>query len=206
MRDSISTILDKADKLEHHHEKIEFLRHQNSAALRTILQYAYDPTVKWVLPEGEPPYKPSEFLDNDGILFTEARRLYIFIEGGNPNVASAKRESLFIQMLEAVTPNDAKLLLSIKDKKLPYPTLTPSLINDAFPGLIGDGPFDDSFRGEDINPVAETKEEPKVTKKPGPSKGVFWWTDGVTNIRSVESPGPNFSRGRAGAFKKKVIE
>lgn len=209
MRDSISTILDKADKIEDRNEKIGFLQSQGSTPLKTVLQYAYHPEIKWLLPEGDPPYKPSEFLDNDGILFTESRRLYIFIEGGNPNLAQLKREMLFMQLLEAVTPTDAKLLCAIKEKHLPYSTLVPSLINDAFPGLIGDGPFDDSFRGTDENEVSEVPEVIEVSevsapvKKPGPSKGVFWWTDGVNNIRSVESPGPNFSRGRAGAFKKK---
>ena len=47
-----------------------------------------------------------------------------------------KRENLFIGILEAVHPDDAKLLLAMKEKKLPYSGLTPKIINEAFPELI----------------------------------------------------------------------
>jgi hypothetical protein len=59
----------------------------------------------------------------------------LFIEGGNPNLNQIKRESLFISVLENVHPEDAKLLLSMKEKKLPYSGLNSKLILKAFPGL-----------------------------------------------------------------------
>mgnify|MGYP000237506748 CR=1 FL=1 len=46
------------------------------------------------------------------------------------------KEALFIELLEAVDPDDAKLLLAIKDKTLPYSGLDTDIINRAFPGLI----------------------------------------------------------------------
>ena len=60
----------------------------------------------------------------------------MFLEGGNPNLKQAKREQIFIQMLETVSADDASLLLAMKNKKSPYKNITKSIINEAFPGLI----------------------------------------------------------------------
>ena len=52
----ISEILETAGTKKTRKEKIEYLRTQNSRPLRTILKGAFDPTVQFLLPEGEPPY------------------------------------------------------------------------------------------------------------------------------------------------------
>jgi hypothetical protein len=67
----------------------------------------------------------------------EARRLYLFLEGGNPDIKKVKREQMFIGLLESIHPQDAELLCMIKDKKLPE-NITKEIINSAFPGLIED--------------------------------------------------------------------
>jgi len=36
-------------------------------------------------------------------------------------------------MLESIHPEDAKLMLSVKDKKLPYKGITTKLVQEAFP-------------------------------------------------------------------------
>ena len=71
-------------------------------------------------------------------LMSEARRLYLFIRGGNPNLTKIKREALYIELLESIHPEDAKLLISIKDKKIPYKGITLKIIKEAFPILIED--------------------------------------------------------------------
>lgn len=116
--------------------KVNWLRQNSSTTLHMILRGAYDPTVKWLLPEGNPPYKVNDIVDQQHRLFTESRKLYLFVEGGNPSLKQMRREQLYIELLEAVDPEDAKLLLSIKDKKLPYPGVTLNIVNLAFPGLI----------------------------------------------------------------------
>jgi len=75
-------------------------------------------------------------VDQHHRLFTEARKLYLFVEGGSPNLKQLRRETLFVELLETVDPEDAKLLLAIKDKTLPYPGVTLDIVNQAFPGLI----------------------------------------------------------------------
>ena len=137
MKKSISELLKECADGKKAEERIELLRATASKtpALLNILKYAFDPTIKFLLPDTDPPYKPVEALDQEGRLYTELRRMYLFVEGGNPNLTKFKREMLFIQLLESVDPNDAKLLCSVKNKKLPYKELTSKLVLKAFPGL-----------------------------------------------------------------------
>jgi len=120
-------------------EKIAVLKKNSSAALKAILGYTYDPNVKWLLPEGEPPYTPlPASVDQQARLIGEIRRLYLFVEGpteAQQNISSARREKLFIEMLEVVDPNDAKVLLGMKNRKLPYKGLTRKLVAEAFPTI-----------------------------------------------------------------------
>ncbi len=136
MKLSVSEILKKASLIEDENQRIHWLRQNNSVALESVLRGAYDMTIKWLLPEGAPSYKPSDLIDQQHIFYAEARKLYMFIEGGNPNLKQLRREVLFIAMLEAVDPEDAKLLLAIKEKKIPYPNITPELVRKAFPGIL----------------------------------------------------------------------
>lgn len=134
-RKSIAWILDFTSKLPNDEEKVKCLQANDNTAIRTVLKYAYDPNIKWALPEGDPPYKPCEYPHQENMLYQEIRRLYLFLEGGNPNLKQVKRESMFIEVLQSVDPEDAKLLLSIKDKKLPYKGLNSKIVLRAFPGL-----------------------------------------------------------------------
>lgn len=134
-RRPISWILDFASKLPNDEEKIKCLRANNHKAILTILQFCYHPGVEWVIPSGEPPYTPAHD-SYEGALYDAAKRLYLFVKGGNDNLDIVKREMLFVKMLEEVLPEDAKLLLSIKEKKLPYPGLNEKLVRVAFPDIF----------------------------------------------------------------------
>lgn len=138
MRLGIAEILENASKLTKKEDKINYLRNNYNPVLGQILQYTFEKKYEWELPPGAPPYKPSDYPDAHGMLYTEARRLYLFLKGGNPNLTTLKRESLYIGLLESVHPSDAKLLIAIKDKKLPYKSLTLNLIKEAYPGLINE--------------------------------------------------------------------
>ena len=86
MKLSISEILEKASKIENEQERVFFLRQNDSTTLRSVFQGAYDPRIVWALPEGDPPYKPNNLVDQQHRLYTETRKFYLFIEGGNPNL------------------------------------------------------------------------------------------------------------------------
>ena len=115
--------------------KIEVLRKNDSQGLRMLLKAAFDPKVNWDIPEGTPPFIQNdvpEGTDHTSLL-DEARKLYLFIKGGS-NIPKAKKEMLFIQMLEALHKDDAKVLIDIKDKKLnlTYKGLTDNCVKEAF--------------------------------------------------------------------------
>ena len=117
-------------------EKVEaIVTHPRVAAFKAIFGLAYDQNIKWLLPEGEPPFRPTDVLDAEGRLLSELRRLYLFVEGGNPDLTKTRREFLFIQLLESVHPHDAKLLIAMKDRKLPFKGLTKKVAQQAFPDL-----------------------------------------------------------------------
>lgn len=136
MPTAIYEILEQTSKKKTEKEKVEFLQSfADNATLQTILAGAFYPGIKWNLPPGEPPYKPCDPVNAESFLYQEAKRLYIFCEGG-PNLTNLKREALFIELLESVHPEDAKVILAMKEKKLPYTGITPTLVKKAFPGLI----------------------------------------------------------------------
>lgn len=136
MKLGIFEVLKKTSEIKSVSEKILFLRQNDNGALRQLVKYALDPNIAWDLPNTDPPYKPCPYPGQEMRLMSEVRRLYLFIKGGNPNLTKLKRESLYIELLESVHPEDAILLNSCKNKKLPYKGLTAKLFNEAFPGLI----------------------------------------------------------------------
>lgn len=136
MRKSISSILKSCAEGKTVNDKVALLQQNASDPIFIILKYAFDPNIKFILPDGAPPFKPCEFLDQEGRLYAELRRLYLFIEGGNPSLTKVKREFLFIQLLESIDKQDAELLVAVKDKKLPYKGLTAAVVKKAFPGLL----------------------------------------------------------------------
>ena len=135
-RKSISWILDFTSKLPNDEEKIKCLRANDNSAIRTILNIALNPAIVWALPEGSPPYTPCEHPHQENMLYSEIRRLYLFIEGGNPNLKPLRREVMFIELLQSIDPQDAKLLLAAKEKTLPYPGLDDRIVRLAYPGIF----------------------------------------------------------------------
>ena len=135
---SLVTIFADVAKAKNKKEKKEvLLKHGNNGALREILKYTYDPNIKFLLPPGNPPYKSVvDETENPTYLYGLVRKLYLFIEGGNPNLKSQRREYLFIELLESVHHKEAELLLQMKDKKLKCNGLTYNLVKETFPKLI----------------------------------------------------------------------
>jgi len=134
----VAEFLENVSKLKKREEKVAALRHNDSVVLRMIMQGAFDPNVKWALPPGVPPYTPNTLVDQEHVFIRESRKIPYFIEGMHPNLKQIKRESLFIELLEQVSPKDALLLCSIKDKKLPVKGITKDIVLEALPGLFKD--------------------------------------------------------------------
>ena len=103
--------------------------------LKVIFAHAFLPTHKFILPEGEPPFKPADqpMGMTDTNLFVEAKKMYVFMR---EDLKPIKRESLFVGLLEGIHPEEAKVLIAVKDQKLHklYPKITWKLVSDA--GII----------------------------------------------------------------------
>ena len=127
MRKYVTVML---DEINADPKKIEL--YKADACLRIIFEYAFLPEKKFILPEGDPPYKPAS--EPMGMtptnLFSELRRLYIFCRA---DLKPIKRESLFVSFLEGVHPEEAKMLLAVKDQTLHklYPKITRKLVESA---------------------------------------------------------------------------
>lgn len=104
--------------------------------LKTVLTYAYHDGYVFDLPPGVPPYKTVDMPDNWGYnrLPKELRKFKYFLKGNNLN--AIKREKIFIDMLESLGPEEAKLVLMIKDKKLIYKGFTKKMVVEALPELF----------------------------------------------------------------------
>jgi hypothetical protein len=100
-------------------------------ALKIIFEYAYLPEKKWLLPDGEPPYKTSaEPLGMTPTnLYTELRRFYVFCRA---DLKQLQREQMFVGLMEGIHADEAKMLIAIKDQKLNklYPKLTKKWAED----------------------------------------------------------------------------
>ena len=139
MKLSISEILKRADAEPTKEGKIKILREEFVKPLGEVLIAAYDARVKWLLPKGEVPYKPNILPDQEGMLYQQTRTFYLYVsinDQPQSTITQVKREVSFIQLLECLDKNDAELLVHVKDGKLPYKSLTPELIYEAYPGLM----------------------------------------------------------------------
>ena len=132
----ISEILRKVSNAKTKKEKIDLLREFNTPALRMLLIWNYDDSVVSEIPEGDVPYTPNEApVGTDHTrLEQEYRGFYRFVKGGDPKLKGLKRESMFIQLLEGLSAEEAELLCLIKDGKLTsnYKRITKAVVSEAF--------------------------------------------------------------------------
>lgn len=133
---SLSEIVNKACALKTKEEKIEWLKQNESHELKNLLVLMYDKErFQFDLPETAPPYEPSEYPDSQGMLYREMKKMKYFLKGTNMNLTRARREQLFIQMLESVDKSDAKLLCKLIAQK-PLKGLPKTVINEAYGDII----------------------------------------------------------------------
>lgn len=120
-------------------EKIEVLREHNTLALRDVLKGAYDDTIQFIVPKGVPPYTPSRPESIPSNLKKQSAKFRFFVKGGpGEQLPKVKVEQMFVKILEVVHPDDAVLMIKMKDKELEgfYKGITKKLVMEAFPGLI----------------------------------------------------------------------
>jgi len=119
-------------------KKIEVLKEYECDALKSVLIWNFDNTAISVMPEGEVPYKKNEApLGTDHTsLRKEWRNLYHFVKGGNDSLSSLRRESMFIQLLEGLHPDEAEIICLVKDGNLEAKyKLKKEIVQEAYPDI-----------------------------------------------------------------------
>ena len=130
-------ILVKVNNAKDKAKKIEVLRENDSVPLRQVLKGAFDPNIEWLLPKGtDVPYTVNDapIGTEHTLLSQEAKRLYLFTKGGDNTLTQNKRETLFIQMLEGLSAEEAKFLITVVNKRVnnEYKGFTANLVKEAF--------------------------------------------------------------------------
>ena len=132
-------VLQEAAKQRLKEDKIKVLKQNESWALKDVLRGTFDSKIQWKLPEGEVPYEASEAHNHPANLLRENTKFRYFLKGHKhaEELPAYKRERIFLAILEAVHPEDAKLLVDMINKKPPK-YITRPIVEEAFPGLLQD--------------------------------------------------------------------
>lgn len=138
-------VFDKIASIEDIEERRVALRHAllNDNVLAIIVQRTYHPNYNFALPEGKPNNIKYSNHDEAGPLYQSIKKWDVFrIPEEAPMYANMKshiRELQFINLLESVAADDVELLIGVKDKKLPWDSLSAEFVADAIPELFPPG-------------------------------------------------------------------
>lgn len=133
----IFEVIDAAAAAKTKKEKVKILQENDTWALKDVLRATYDDGIQFTLPPGSPPYEENEISSIPSNLLKQHKKFTYIVKGGKGDqIQSFKREKMFIDMLEAVHPEDAKLLIKMKDKQSLGKGITKKLVQEAYPGLI----------------------------------------------------------------------
>jgi hypothetical protein len=126
-------------------KKIQILQQHGGDFLKALFIWNYDETVVSMIPAGDVPYQPlTEEAAPDPVrgvpqrstLRNEWKRLYNFVKGGNDALNKIKRETMFINMLESLHPEEAKILCLVKDKNLESTyAIKREIVSEAYPDI-----------------------------------------------------------------------
>jgi len=134
----IHEILELASKQRSKAKKVEILQEYENDALKSIFIWNFDETVISVLPAGDVPFNKNEVpvgTDHTS-LRREYKHLYNFVKGGNDGLSGLRRETMFIQMLEGLHPEEAELICLCKDKRLAEKyKITYDIVKQAYPDI-----------------------------------------------------------------------
>ncbi len=126
-------------------KKLEILRTHGEDSFKMTMIWNFDESVVSMLPEGSVPYQPVESdvqanrekgLPQRSTIRNSARQFYRFVKGGDDQLNKIKRESIFINILETLPPQEAEILVLVKDKALNTKyNITKELVAEAYPEI-----------------------------------------------------------------------
>ena len=161
-------VLDLASKQRSVAKKVQVLKQYEHDSLKMVFIWNFDDSVISMLPPGEVPYgdlkeanvykgtlsdniakeaaggESATGQDLDGRGRTSIRReyqnLYHYVKGGNDSLTTARREMMFINLLQGLHPKEAEVLILTKDKNLgdKY-KITFDQVKEAYPDIVWGG-------------------------------------------------------------------
>ena len=144
-----SEIAMKVNNAKDKPRKLKVLQDNDSVPLRQVLRGAFDTKIEWAIPKGDVPYTVNEAPvgTDHTILSQEAKKLYMFVKGGDNSIKQSQRELIFIQMLEGLSAEEAEFLITVVNQKVnnKYKGFTANLVKEAFD-------WDDNFMKKEKKP------------------------------------------------------
>ena len=135
----ISEVLQKAHNAKTKSKKVEILKDNNTAALRSLFVVNFDESLDPRVPLGEDvPYRKNEAPKGTEhtLLEKEATKLYRFFKGGDDTLPNMKVENMFIQMLEGLHADEAEVVIKAINKSLHKKyRITHAVVKEAFPSI-----------------------------------------------------------------------
>ena len=159
-------VLDAASKQKTKAKKVEALQRYTDPSIKTLFIWNFDPTVISILPAGEVPYGntkedgqktgtlSSKIGDAVGMMNEmgssslgsqdqgrssirkEYQNFYNFVKGGNDQLSSLRRETMFINILEGLHPLEAEIVCLVKDKNLESKyKISKEVVSEAYPDI-----------------------------------------------------------------------
>ena len=133
-------ILTKLEEISGRTNKINYLKQFNDhVPLKYVLKFNYCKTIKSIIPEGQPPFNDTA---DDGparsSLWQYLNVFPTFVESKQSmQIKPLQRERVFIEMLEAIAVEEAKMIILAKDRELEklYPSLTIDIARESFPDM-----------------------------------------------------------------------
>ena len=129
-------VLTKVNNAKDKPKKIEVLKQYDTPGLRRIIKGSFDPNIKWDLPEGTPPFIANEAPDGTehSLLENESKKFWHFVVGADVATSKTRKETMFLQILEALSKGEADVAIAMKDKELhkKYKGLSQAVVKEAF--------------------------------------------------------------------------
>ena len=134
---TIYETLEKIDKLKQHKRKVDQLAALEDSFIElSILQGAYNKNINLKMPPGSPPFETNEDAEEKEV--TKKAFTFMIQQVLNTKQAQWKREKIFTDFCKSINPQDAELIIAMKDKDLTtiFPTLTRGLVKEALPKYV----------------------------------------------------------------------
>ena len=130
---SIVEILGLVEETKGKQSKVDILKQfTDRNDVKYALKAAFDPRVVFTLPDGLPdgfvigdPDTPEGAMDMAPERFIRVfKRMQYWVEGGSAQASQSKREEIYLNTLRSLEKSEAEFLVAIKDKTMPFKSVT----------------------------------------------------------------------------------